>query len=627
MNKSICILIFILAYNLIKFSYGGTFSVDYTNHVFLKDGQPYQYVAGSMHYWRIHRDYWNDRLQRAKALGLTAISTYIPWFLHEPMQGTLDFTGGLDVAHYLTLAQENQLYVLLRPGPYIDSEVEFGGLPYWLLKYDNIRLRASVDSNYTNAVKNYFDKLLDIIKPFLYKNGGPILMVQIENEYGLAGPCDHNYTNWLRDFMWSKLGNDVVLYTTDPTGWAMPCGSVPGAVTTADFHTEGNMTIIDEDFAKQDNHSNGAPHAVDEFYPPAGPLLWGDGWGGGGAYGWFLEDIQYMYKTSKASMSFYMAHGGTNFGFTSGKYVATTYWVNGPIEENGDKHYSYLDIRSAIINMTNQQNLPPVPQNNPVTYYGQVTLTQIGNSLVSTLGKIQETCYNSPDPKGFEEIDHGYGYVLYSTTLTRSGRVLATPNILDFGYVYLNNVYQGAIYNQNETITFLKSVQAGDSLKILVENRGRSPRISNYRDLWRNLLEMKGLHTNASIDGIALQNWYSCGINLTKASIDSLTNNFFEKSLIKPYPIKAISQPGVYTGQFTASPITDTFLDPTGWGMGQLFVNGYNLGRYWPTKGPQITLYIPKPYLQAQNTITLIELNGAQQNFVNLTDHQIFRNK
>uniref|UniRef100_A0A914E6E1 Glycoside hydrolase 35 catalytic domain-containing protein n=1 Tax=Acrobeloides nanus TaxID=290746 RepID=A0A914E6E1_9BILA len=457
----------------------GTFSVDYTNHQFLKDGKPFRYISGSIHYMRVHPDQWNDRLQRIRALGLNAVQVYVPWNMQETFQG-----------------------------------------------------------NYINAVQNYYNVLLDVVKPLLYKNGGPILMVQVENEYGY-GPCDHKYTAFLRDLIWSKLGNDTVLYTS--------------------------------------------PNVCSEYW-----VDWYTQWGvkapGAANPSQVIDNINHMFIHWNASFNIYMIHGGTNFGFMAGADgnggapSTTSYDYGAAIAENGDITPVYLAIRSYIQNISGWEQPPlAIPSNNPASNYGQVPLKRVGTSLVSTLIQIQEACSQSTDPLTFESIDHPYGFVLYTATLSAGGKTLVTPNIKDYGYVFVNNNYQG-------------------------------------------------LHNNVTLDNTLLQNWFQCGINLTKPSVDSLISGSFNEDIEDVLPEKATTAPGVYVGQFTASVLQDTFFDSTGWGKGVLFINGYNLGRYWPTVGPQIALYIPKPYIQQTNTVLLIELVGAQQNYANFVDHAMFKN-
>uniref|UniRef100_A0A914ED15 Glycoside hydrolase 35 catalytic domain-containing protein n=1 Tax=Acrobeloides nanus TaxID=290746 RepID=A0A914ED15_9BILA len=437
---------------------------------------------------RVHPGLWNDRLQRIRALGFNAVQVYVPWNLHEPTEG-----------------------------------------------------------NYLAKVQNYYNKLLDIVQPLLYKNGGPILTVQVENEYGYAGYCNHNYTAWLRDLIWSKLGKDVVLTTVDGGRQdALTCGTVPEVFATVDFGITSDSNI-DNYFNEQHKFNNGGPTVCTEYW-----VNWFTSWGQTNGNSpnpaSVVDNMNHMYYNWNASFNVYMVHGGTNFGFMNGAYstsaspITTSYDYGAPIAENGDITPTYKAVRSWIQNISDWPQPPlDIPANNPASNYGQVTLQRIGANLISTLTQIQETCQQSQDPLNFEQLDHGYGYVLYTTTLIAGGKNLAAPNIHDYGYVFVNNVYQG-------------------------------------------------LHTGVTLDGVALHNWYACGINLTKAAIDQLASSVINENNGDILPEKAASTPGVFVGQFVASALQDTFFDSRGWGKGQLFVNGYNLGRYWPTAGPQVTI-------------------------------------
>uniref|UniRef100_A0A914DTL5 Glycoside hydrolase 35 catalytic domain-containing protein n=1 Tax=Acrobeloides nanus TaxID=290746 RepID=A0A914DTL5_9BILA len=257
-------------------------------------------------------------------------------------------------------------------------------------------------------------------------------------------------------------------------------------------------------------------------------------------------NMDHMYYNWNASFNFYMIHGGTNFGFMNGAEpnapIVTAYAYGSAIAENGDITPAYTAVRSFIQNISDWPQPPlSIPANNPATNYGQVTLQRIGTNLISTLTQIQEACHQALYPKNFEEIDHGFGYVLYTTTLAKGGKLLSSKWIRDYGYVFVNNVYQG-------------------------------------------------LHNETIVDGvdITLNNWFACGINLTKESIDQLAQSVInENQQERMFPEKAVGLPGVFVGQFVANTLTDTFFDSRGWGKGQLFVNGYNIGRYWPTAGPQ----------------------------------------
>uniref|UniRef100_A0A914DFG0 Glycoside hydrolase 35 catalytic domain-containing protein n=1 Tax=Acrobeloides nanus TaxID=290746 RepID=A0A914DFG0_9BILA len=328
---------------------------------------------------------------------------------------------------------------------------------------------------------NYYNVLLEIVKPLLYKNGGPILTVQVENEYGYAPACNHTYTAWLRDLLLSKLGNDTVLTTVDGAYYpqALECGTVPGVLATVDFGTESN-DAIDKYFTQQHKYNNGGPTICTEYWVGSFSTEWGQPLGYLPYAPLVADNMDHMYYKWNASFNFYMIHGGTNFGFMNGAYdspIATSYDHGCAIAENGDTTLVYTTVRSFIQNISDWSQPPlSIPANNPATNYSQVTLQRIGTNLISTLTQIQEACHQAQYPKNFEEIDHGYGYVLYTTTLAKGGKMLSSKLIKDYGFVFVNNIYQnqnGAILGYNNVTSIPINAQAGDVLRILVENRGR----------------------------------------------------------------------------------------------------------------------------------------------------------
>ncbi|KAK6044091.1 beta-galactosidase domain protein, partial [Cooperia oncophora] len=295
-----------------------SFSIDYENNQFLRDGKPFRYISGSIHYFRTHPDQWEARLQAIRAAGLNAIETYIPWNFHETFKNEYDFTGMRNFSRFFELAAENELAVIVRPGPYVCAEWENGGLPYWLLKYPNIKQRSS-DSNFLRESLAWWDVLLPMIRPYLWQNNGPVIMVQIENEYGSFG-CDHVYLHALRDKAVEILGNDTVLFTT--IHQTIECGVIDGVYATVDFGERG-LLLADEYFKIQAdaNKKKGGPRVDSELYPG-----WYRTWGEKGieqnpSASTVLEITEKLYNLN-ASFNYYMFHGGTNFGFWNGAEYA-----------------------------------------------------------------------------------------------------------------------------------------------------------------------------------------------------------------------------------------------------------------------------------------------------------------
>lgn len=587
-----------------------SFSIDYKRNCFLKDGKPFQYISGSIHYSRIPRYYWKDRLAKMYMTGLNAIQVYVPWNFHETVQGVQNFTGDRDLEHFLDLANQTGLLVILRPGPYICAEWEMGGLPAWLLQKPNIILR-SADTDYLQAVSNWLAVLLPKVKPWLYVNGGNIITVQVENEYGSYYSCDYNYMRHLRTLFRFFLGEDVILFTTDGnTNKEMICGTLEGLYATIDFGTDTNIT---EAFARQRRFEPRGPLVNSEFYTG-----WLDHWGDQHA----VVDVQKVSRvlgemlTMGANVNMYMFEGGTNFGYWNGadhdtrfRSVVTSYDYDAPLTEAGDPTEKLLAIRDVIKQF---REIPsgPMPPATPKFVYGFVTLQKVGDisgllNTLSPLGPIK-----SQYPITFEEVKQYYGYVLYRTTLPQN---LSEPTPLisplngvhDRAYVSVNGVFQGLL--ERDTVLVMNVTgQQGDTLDILVENMGRvnfGSKINDYKGLLSNLILGKDVLTDwkiypLDIDGAVTGGWPHGNSRNTD-----------------PAPRREPTRgPTFYMGTLQPNGLAwDTFLKLNEWTKGQVWINGVNLGRYWPARGPQQTVYVPGPLLSTTlpNNITVLELEGA----------------
>uniref|UniRef100_A0A672GZS0 Beta-galactosidase-like n=1 Tax=Salarias fasciatus TaxID=181472 RepID=A0A672GZS0_SALFA len=586
-----------------------SFSIDYKSNCFLKDGKPFQYISGSIHYSRIPHYYWKDRLMKMYMTGLNAVQVYVPWNYHETVQGVYNFTGDRDLERFLDLANQTGLLVILRPGPYICAEWEMGGLPAWLLQKPNIVLR-SADTDYMQAVSNWLAVLLPKMKPWLYINGGNIITVQVENEYGSYFACDYNYMRHLRTLFSFFLGEETVLFTTDGnTDKEMTCGSLEGLYATVDFGTDTNIT---EAFKRQRRYEPRGPLVNSEFYTG-----WLDHWGDQHAVvdaqkvGRVLEEMLVM----GANVNMYMFEGGTNFGYWNGKTLrpyrlVTSYDYDAPLTEAGDPTEKLLAIRDVI---TQFREVPsgPIPPATPKFAYGFVTLQKVvGNlssvlSVISPLGPVK-----SQHPLTFEELKQYYGYVLYRTTLPRD---LSEPTPLisplngvhDRAYVSVNGVYQGLL-ERDTTLVMNVTGQRGDTLDILVENMGRvnfGSKINDYKGLLSSLILGRDI----------LADWQIYPLDIDGAISAGWPHSRGPKS--PPTRLRESSAgPGFYTGTLQPNGLSwDTFLKLTDWKKGQVWINGVNLGRYWPARGPQKTLYVPGPLLNSNlpNTITVLELESA----------------
>uniref|UniRef100_A0A8C5HT96 Beta-galactosidase-like n=1 Tax=Gouania willdenowi TaxID=441366 RepID=A0A8C5HT96_GOUWI len=587
-----------------------SFSIDYQNNCFEKDGQPFQYISGSIHYSRIPRYYWQDRLMKMYMTGLNAIQVYVPWNFHEPVQGVHNFTGDRDLEHFLDLTNQTGLLVILRPGPYICAEWEMGGLPSWLLKKKNILLR-SADTDYLQAVGAWFAVLLPKLKPWLYINGGNIITVQVENEYGSYFACDYNYMRHLRTLFRFFLGEDVVLFTTDGnTDKEMTCGTLQGLYATVDFGTDTNIT---EAFKRQRHFEPMGPLVNSEFYTG-----WLDHWGDKHA----AVDAKAVSKvlgemlTLGANVNMYMFEGGTNFGYWNGadhdkrfRSVVTSYDYDAPLSEAGDPTEKLLAIRDIIAQF---RDIPagPVPPATPKFAYGFVTLKKVGNvseflKIFSPSGPVK-----SKDPLTFEEMKQPYGYMLYRTTLPRN---LSEPTPLisplngvhDRAYVSVNGVYQGFL-ERDTTLVINVTGNHGDTMDLLLENMGRVNFGSKINDY-------KGLLSSLNLGKDALTDWKIYSLNIDGAIAEGWPHLQSSKSG-PTYRREPSVGPAFYTGTLQPNGLNwDTFLKLHEWTKGQVWINGVNLGRYWPARGPQQTLFVPGPLLSTTlpNTITVLELEQA----------------
>ncbi|KAF6738351.1 Beta-galactosidase [Oryzias melastigma] len=392
-----------------------SFSLDYNADCFRKDGERFRFISGSIHYSRIPRVYWKDRLLKMYMAGLNTIQTYIPWNYHEESPGMYNFSGDRDVEYFLKLAQDIGLLVILRPGPYICAEWEMGGLPAWLLSKKDIVLRSS-DPDYVAAVDNWMGKLLPMMQPYLYQNGGPIITVQVENEYGSYFACDYNYMRHLTKLFRSHLGEDVVLFTTDGAGLNyLKCGAIQGLYATVDFGPGSNITAA---FGAQRHAEPHGPLVNSEFYTG-----WLDHWGS--QHSVVSPDLVAKSLNQQlamgANVNMYMFIGGTNVGYWNGAnspYSAqpTSYDYDAPLTEAGDLTEKYFAIRE-VIKMYRKIPEGPVPPSTPKYAYGAVTMKKLQTvvdalEILSFSGPVKST-----HPQTFIDLNQAYGYVLYRTTL------------------------------------------------------------------------------------------------------------------------------------------------------------------------------------------------------------------
>lgn len=552
---------------------------------FLLDGKPFQIISGELHPARIPREYWRHRLQMAKAMGCNTIAAYIFWNYHEREPGTFDFkTGNRDVAEFIRIAQQEGMWVLLRPGPYVCAEWDFGGLPPYLLRIPDIKIRC-MDPRYMRAVERYITKLASVVRPLLVTNGGPILMVQIENEYGSYGN-DKNHLEALRK-IWLKNDVNVPYYTADgPTPSMLDAGTIDGAAIGLDSGSDERA------FEEAKKRNPGVPAFSSETYP--GWLThWGEHWARPDTTD-LMREVRFLLNNKK-SFNLYVIHGGTNFGFTAGANSGgkgyepdvTSYDYDAPINEQGRPTYKYFALRSLISRYVGTLPDPPAP-------IPAVEIPEIRMTPYSSVWANLPTPIASVQPRPFEAYGQDYGFILYSARLIghKSGKLTIT-DLHDYALAFLNGVFLGKLDRREgeSTIEVPRSDVNDPLLEILVEGMGRI----NFA---QNMIDRKGITDRVTLNGITLMNW-----NVYKLPFDE---HFVET--LKPAAIDAARRGVFFRGNFELNELGDTYFDMSSYEKGFIWVNGHNLGRYWDI-GPQERLYCPAPWLKrGRNEIIVFDL-------------------
>ncbi len=583
-------------------------NLTYQGTQFYLDGKPFTVLAGAMHYFRIPREYWYDRLLKLKECGFNTVETYTCWNLHEPRENEFDFSGNLDIEAYIQTAEELGLHVILRPGPYICAEWDFGGFPSWLLSYEKMEIRC-YDEVFLSKLRRYYKELLSRIRPHLAVNGGSIFMLQIENEYGSYG----NDRSYLRAIAKIYRENDIdcLFFTSDGASKSFQAGSLKEYLSVANFGSNPKLKL----------------GFMSEFRPDQ-PLMCGEYW-----CGWFdhwfekhhvrpteeiLSDVRDFIEM-KASFNFYMFHGGTNFGFTNGanygeKYepIVTSYDYNAPLSEAGDRTPTYYRIREMMEEQYGK--LPPMTATETEkAAYGTMTLTQQA-ALFENLDRISTPIY-SPTPKYMEELGQDFGYILYRSEVKgpRDDWQLHIDKVHDRAQIWIDGEPR-AVFERwdpacQERADIRLPMADGESvlLDILAENMGR---VNYGRKLW----DHKGIR------GVRFHLQHHFGWQIYPLPMKNLSYLQFKELDKKTIPVNT---PSFLRGVLNIpSTPKDTFLRLDGFTKGFVTVNGINVGRYFNPAGPQKTLYIPAPFLkQGKNEIIVFESDSTTTNQIEFLDH------
>jgi beta-galactosidase len=567
------------------------------------DGKPFQIISGDMDYVRTPHAYWRDRLRMAHAIGINTVMTYVFWNFHEAQPGQYDFTGQRDVAEFVRMAQQEGLYVILRPGPYSCGEWDLGGYPAWLLRDRNLKLR-SLDPAYQQAAGRWMDRLGKELAPLQLDRGGPILAVQVENEYGSfqdAKENDHAYMERARQTVLHAGFTSALLYTADGAE-ELTRGSLPGLPAAVDFGTGD----AEHSFALYRKLHPGGPYFCAEYW--AG---WFDHWGAKHEHtdaAKQVDEIRWMLKQGY-SVSMYMIFGGTSFGWFSGANSnghnyqpdVTSYDYDAPIDEAGQPRPKFFEIRKAIQETTGVTP-PPVP---PPPILG--TLPSIPLTESVSLWDALPVPVPSEQPLTMEDLHQDFGYVLYRTTLhgPASGD-LVLDQLHSYARVYLDGKPVGVLDRRSGKMSMPLTVTGKQQrLDILVENSGRV----NFTAVLRT--EQAGITHGVIFAGKPVTGWQNYSLPFAQPGSSHFTQ--------KPPG----AGPALYRGTFSIGKPTDTFLDMRAYGKGQVWVNGHALGRYWRI-GPQGGLYLPGAWLHpGRNEVVLLDLDGGSVPPLTGVDHAL----
>lgn len=576
----------------------GSFAIG--DKTFMLNNQPFVVKAAELHYPRIPIQYWEHRIQMCKALGMNTICLYVFWNIHEPAEGQYNFTGNNNVAEFCRLAQKNGMYVIVRPGPYVCAEWEMGGLPWWLLKKKDIKLREQ-DPYFMQRSKMFINQVGKQLADLQITRGGNIIMVQVENEYGSFG-TNKPYIANIRDMVKESGFTDVPLFQCD---WSsnFTNNALDDLLWTVNFGTGSN---IDEQFKLLKQLRPNTPLMCSEFWSG-----WFDHWGAKHETRSATDLVNGLKQMLDQNISFslYMTHGGTSFDHWAGANfpnfspTCTSYDYDAPISESGKVTPKFFEVRQLLQNyLPAGQTLPQIPDSIPTISIAPFVVNHVAPLF-----------NNLPQPKTSENIqtmeffDQGWGSILYRTTLKKSNNAqkIIITNVHDWAQVFVDGKKIGTLSRlRGENSLLLPAVENGAVLDILVEAMGRQNFGKGIYD-WKGITQKVEIENNT--ETIELKNWQVF-------NIDASYN--FAKNLNYTDTIVTKNTPAFYKANFTINQTGDVFLDMSNWSKGMVWVNGKGLGRYWEI-GPQQTLYLPGCWLkQGQNEIIVFDLASPNKNTV-----------
>lgn len=576
----------------------GTFEVG--KNTFLLNGKPFVVKAAEVHYPRIPREYWEHRIEMCKALGMNTLCLYVFWNLHEETPGNFDFSGNKDIAAFCKLAQKHGMYVIVRPGPYVCAEWEMGGLPWWLLKNDSVKLRT-LDPHFMDRVGLFMHAVGDQLTDLQITRGGNVIMVQVENEYGSYG-TDKPYVTAIRDTVRAAGFTEVPLFQCDWSSNFLNNG-LDDLTWTINFGTGAN---IDKQFAKLKEVRPDTPLMCSEFWSG-----WFDHWGRKHETrdGKVMVDGLREMLDKGISFSLYMAHGGTTFGHWGGannpaySAMCSSYDYDAPISEAGWTTDKYFELRDMMKNYLDEgETLADVPEALPVMEIPAIKFTQVA-PLIENLPEPKQTDAIQP----MEKFDQGWGTILYRTSLPKeikAGTVLKITEQHDWTQIFADGKLLARLdRRKGEQEVTLPALKAGTQLDLLVEAMGRV----NFD---KSIHDRKGITEKVELAGETLKGWtvYNFPVNYEFAAAKNFQEVNSSASCSKPKTDETV--PAYYRATFTLDKTADTFLNMESWGKGMVWVNGRAMGRFWEI-GPQQTLFMPGCWLKkGVNEIIVLDLKG-----------------